>query len=169
MQDIKDAVRQLAHRPGFALTIVLTLALGIGANALVFSVVRAVLLKSLPFPDAKRLVIVWETQPGAATRGVAPANFLDWRSADAFDALAAYDRRRRSLGGQDPQRIDVATVSANFFNVLQVGASLGRTFTSTIPPGGIREIVLREDFWRQRFAGDPSIVGRAIQLDDETL
>ena len=169
MQDLKDATRQLAHRPGFAITVILTLALGIGANALVFSVVQGVLLKPLPFPESDRLVTVWETQPGASTRGVAPANFLDWRSASGFEGLAAYDLRRRSLAGDDPQRISVATVSSNFFDVLEVKASAGRTFTGPIPDGTVREILLREDFWRAHFSGDSSIVGRTVRLDDETL
>jgi putative ABC transport system permease protein len=169
MHDFKDAVRQLAHRPGFAITVIITLALGIGANALVFSVVQAVLLQPLPFPEPGHLVNVWETQPGTSTRSVAPANFLDWRSASSFEGLAAYNRRRRSLGGDDPQRINIATVSSNFFTVLRVDPCLGRTFTSAIAEGATREIVLREDFWRLRFDGDPSIVGRTLRLDDETL
>ena len=169
MQDFKDAARQLVHRPGFAVTVVLTLALGIGANALVFSVVRAVLLKPLPFPEPSQLVAVWETQPGVATRGVAPANFLDWRGARSFDGLAAWNLRRRSLGGDDPQRIAVATASSNFFSVLRVDPLLGRTFSSTVAPGATRQIVLRQDLWERRFGADLGIIGRPIRLDDETL
>lgn len=169
MHDIRDALRQLRHRPAFAMTVVLTLALGIGANALVFSAVRAVLLRPLPFPEPHRLVAIWETQPGVRTRSVAPANFLDWRSASGFDGLAAYNRRRRSLGGDDPQRITVATVSSNFFDVLRVDAEIGRTFAARIEPGTTREVLIRDDLWRRRFGSDPSIVGRTLQLDDETL
>ena len=169
MRDIKDAVRHLTHRPGSTVTILLTLALGVGVNALVFSAVRAVLLRPLPFAQPQQLVALWETQPGVMTRGVAPANFLDWRGASSFDSLAAYNGRRRSLGGDDPERISIATVSANFFTVLGVQPSLGRTFGPTIASGTMREIVLREDLWRRRFAGDRSIVGRSIRLDDETL
>ena len=169
MRDIKDAVRHLAHRPTFALTIVFTLALGIGANALVFSAVRGVLLRPLPFSDPQQLVAVWETQPGISTRAVAPANFLDWRSGESFEGLAAYNRRRRSLAGDDPQRIDIATVSSNFFAVLRVEASIGRTFSSLIPAGMTREVVIREDLWRTRFGANASIVGQTVRLDDETL
>lgn len=169
MHDIRAAMRQLIHRPAFALTVVLTLALGIGANALVFSAVRAVLLRPLPFADPHQLVAVWETQPGIATRSVAPANFLDWRSAASFSGLAAYSVRSRSLAGDDPQRIRVATVSSNFFDVLDIRAAPGRTFTTAIPGGAVREIVIREDFWQRQFGGDRSIVGRAIRLDDETV
>src|SRR6187401_187474 len=125
MQDLKDAYRQLIHRRGTSLTIVLTLALGIGANALVFSAVRGVLLAPLPYANAERLINLWETQPGNATRGVAPANFLDWRSASTFEVMAAYNRKRRSIGGDHPERLTVATVSANFFDVLGVSALAG--------------------------------------------
>ena len=158
MHDIRDAARQLVHRPGFAIAIVVTIGLGIGANTLVFSAVRAVLLRPLPFPDPGRLVAVWETQPGVATRSVAPGNFLDWRAAASFDGLAAYNRRRRSLTTADPQRINVATVSANFFDALRVEALVGRTFTATIPAGVTREVVISEDLWRRQFAGDRAIV-----------
>jgi putative ABC transport system permease protein len=168
MHDIRDAFRQLTHRRGLALTVVLTLALGIGANALVFSVVRAVILKPLPFNEPDRLVAVWQTQ-GKALRSVAPANFLDWRGASSFESLAAYDARRRSLGGDVPERISIATVSANFFGVLGVAPSIGRTFIETAGEGSIREVVLRDDLWRRRFSSDPSLVGRTIRLDDETL
>jgi predicted permease len=169
MQDFRQTIRQMAERPGVAATIVLTLALGVGVNALVFTAVRAVLLKPLPFPDSAQLVTLWETRPGEATRAVAPANFIDWRSASSFEGLAAYNSRRRSLGVDDPQRIDVANVSAGFFDVLRVEAIAGRTFDPARAVAAASEIVLREDLWRLRFAGDASIVGRTIRLDEETL
>ena len=169
MQDLKDALRQLTHRPGFSIAVALTLSLGIGANTLVFSIVHSVLLTPLPFPDSARLVTVWQTQPGNATRRVAPGNFLDWRAASSFEGLAAYDPRRRSLAGDDPERITVATVSSNFFPVLGVRATVGRTFGPSIAPGVMREVVLRDDLWNRRFGGDAAIVGRTIRLDDETL
>ena len=169
MHDFRDAYRQLSHRPAFAVTVVLTLALGIGANALVFSVVHSVLLEPLPFPDSTQLVTLWQTQPGNNTRAVAPGNFLDWRGASSFEALAAYHGRRRILPGGEPERLTVATVSSNFFTVLRVQPLVGRTFEAPIASGGIREVVLREDLWRHRFGADPAIVGRSIRLDDETL
>ena len=169
MQDVKDAWRQLTHRRGTSLAIVLTLALGIGANALVFSAVRAVLLAPLPYPEPGRLVNLWETQPGNSTRGVAPANFLDWRSAASFEGIAAYNRKRRSIAGDLPERIQIATVSSNFFDVLGVSAVVGRTFTAIAPAGAPREVVLRDDFWKRRFAADRSLIGKTIRLDDETV
>src|SRR5919106_1039737 len=137
MQDFRDAFRQLTHRPAFALTVVMTLALGIGANTLVFSVVHSVLLKPLPFPDAGQLVTVWQTQPGNNTRRVAPGNFLDWRAASSFQALTAYDWRRRTLPGDEPERITVASVSSNFFAVLGVDALAGRTFGESMAGGDL--------------------------------
>src|SRR5918993_1686875 len=169
MQDLKDAYRQLTQRRVTSLTIVLTLALGIGANALVFSAVRGVLLAPLPYPHAERLVNVWETQPGNPTRGVAPANFLDWRAATSFEGLAAYNRKRRSIGGDQPERLTIATVSANFFEVVGVHALAGRTFSATAPAGAQREVILRDDFWQRRFAGDRALIGTTIKLDDEAL
>ena len=169
MHDFRDAFRQLTRRPAFAFTVTLTLALGIGANAVVFSVVHSVLLKPLPFPNPAQLVTVWQTQPGNDVRRVAPANFLDWRAASSFASLAAYDFRRRTLPGDEPERIMVATVSSNFFQVLGVDALTGRTFREPIPVGGVREVVLREDLWRRRFGADHGVIGRTIRLDDESL
>lgn len=169
VHDIIQAWRQVRRAPGFSLTIILTLALGIGANALVFSAVRGVLLKPLPFPDPERLVNVWQTQPGQPVRSVAPANFLDWRAAESFTGLAAYNERRRSLTTGEPERITVATVSANFFEVLSVQPIAGRTLGRPAAEGDVREVVLREDVWRMKFAADPAVLGRMIRLDDEPV
>jgi hypothetical protein len=169
MHDVVNAFRQLTRRPGTTATILVTLALGIGANALVFSVVRGVLLRPLPFEAPDRLVAVWETQPGIDTRSVAPANFLDWRAAQGFEGLAAYNRRTRSLTGDEPQRVGVATVSANFFDVLRVQPILGRTFASVAREGSVRETVLSEQLWRSQFNSETSVLGRTLRLDDETL
>ena len=169
MSYLRDALRQLVHRPALSFTIVLTLALGMGANAAVFSVVRGVLLRPLPFAGPRQLVAVWETQPGNDNRGAAPANFLEWRAAGNFEGLAAYSRKRRVLSGEQPERITLATVSSNFFDLLGVRPVSGRTFRSVVTPGDTREVVFREDFWRRRFSADSSLVGRTIRLDDETL
>ena len=166
--DVQYAIRRLLARPGFALTAILTLALGIGANALVFSVVRGVLLQPLPFAQPGRLVNVWQTQPGQAVRAVAPANFLDWRSAASFSGLSAYSVRRRSLTGGESERVNVATVSANLFSVLGVQPAVGRGFGPTPGDGGPREVLLREDLWTRRYARDTGILGTAVRLDDES-
>lgn len=83
--------------------------------------------------------------------------------------ISPYNRRRRSLAGDDPQRVTVATVSASFFRVLGVSPLAGRTFVTAVPDGSVREVILREDFWRRRFAADPSLIGWPIRLDDESL
>ena len=168
MRDFRDGIRFLLRRPGHSAAVALTLGLGIGVNALVFSAVHAVLLEPLPFTDPFRLVNVWQTQPGNDTRRVAPANFLDWRSASSFDALAAYAWRSRSLAGDEPERIVVASVSTNLFSVLGVAPMAGHGFLKPTD-GGLRQVILREDLWRRRFGADPSIVGRTIRLDDEPL
>ena len=165
MHDIRNAWRQVRRAPGFALTVIITLALGIGANALVFTAVRGVLLNPLPFHEPDRLVTLWQTQPGEPVRSVAPANFLDWRAADSFGGLAAYNDRKRSLTEGEPERIDVATVSANFFDVLGVRPVAGRAFARTAVEGEVREAVLREDFWRTKFGADRGMIGRTIRLD----
>ena len=167
--ELRHAVRRALAAPAFSLAVILTFALGVGLNALAFGGVRAVLLNPLPFPAAERLVNVWQTQPGQPVRSVAPANFLDWRAASSFEALAAYNVRRRSLVTPEPQRIDVATVSANFFDVLGVRPMVGRSFDRTPAPGERRDILLREDFWRSAFGGDRTLPGRAIVLDDEVV
>jgi putative ABC transport system permease protein len=167
--DVQYAVRRLMARPGFAVTAILTLALGIGANALVFSAVRGVLLNPLPYPKPAQLVNVWQTQPGQPVRAVAPANFLDWRGASSFSGLAAYSVRRRSLTGGESERVNVGTVSANLFDILGVQPSVGRGFGPTPGDGGLREVLLREDLWTRRFARDTRILGRSIRLDDESV
>jgi putative ABC transport system permease protein len=167
VHDIINAWRQVRRAPGFSFTVILTLALGIGANALVFSAVRGVLLKPLPFPEPDHLVNVWQTQPGQPVRSVAPGNFLDWRAARSFVGLAAYNERRRSLTTGEPERISVATVSANFFDVLDVRPMAGRSFIRTAVDGDTREVMLREDFWRTKFGADTALLNRTVRLDDE--
>ena len=120
-------------------------------------------------PEPAQLVTVWQTQPGNDVRRVAPANFLDWRAASSFAGLAAYDLRRRTLPGDEPERIMVATVSSNFFQVLGVDALTGRTFREPTSVGGVWDVVLREDLWRRRFGAEHGVIGRAIRLDDESL
>ena len=169
MHAIRRALAQLKRRPGFSAAVLLTLALGLGLTAVAFALVEAVLLRPLPYSEPERLAAVWETQPGVPRRSVAPANFLDWREAGGFAGLAAYARRRPVLAGDEPRRITIATVSANFFDVLGTAASRGRTFGPSVRPGEPRTVVLREDLWRQHFGADPAILGRPVQLDEETF
>jgi putative ABC transport system permease protein len=167
LQDIRYALRAMRRTPGFTAVALLTLALGIGANAAIFSVINAVLLRPLPFPDPDRVLRVYSTFQGE--RGVlSPRNFLDVREQQkSFASLAAYYADGYTLSGAgDPERLDGATVSADFFGVLGVKPLVGRTFRPDEDvPGKNRVAVLGYDLWRRRFGGDRGIVGRAVTLE----
>jgi len=169
VQDVRYALRALGRSPAFTAVAALTLALGMGANTAIFSVVDALLVRPLPFPEPHRLVALSETVPGDRGRPVAPANFLDWRDASrSFSGLAAWQELYRNLVGTgQPARLDAATVSANFFEVLGLGAARGRTFAPDA--GGPQEAVLSHALWRDRFGADPKVVGRTLRLDDESF
>jgi putative ABC transport system permease protein len=177
MQDIRYALRTLAHRPAYTLAALATLTLAIGATTAIFSVVHGVLLRPLPYHEPDRLVQLWETNPSRnwTEATIAPANLLDWRERNrVFEDIAFYigsDIRAASLtdytftGGGDAERLQALRVSTNFFDVLGARPMLGRTFRpeeSTLGQHAV--IVLSERFWRQRFGADPAIVGREISL-----
>lgn len=172
VRDVRLGLRGLARRPGFAAAAVLTLALGIGAATIIFSVVNAVLLRPLPFPRPERLVQVWETEPGRDDRRASPADYLDWRAESrTFASLASYDLRAGNLvGAGEPERVRYATVSANFFRTLGVMPARGRAFRDDDDAVvGARPVVLGRGLWLSRFGGDPGILGRTVTLDDERL
>jgi predicted permease len=167
LDDLKHAVRSLCKAPAFSLVAVVTLALGIGVNTAVFSLVEGLLLRPLPYPEADRLVRVYQTERDNPQRAVAPANFLDWRAdSRSFDALAAYTVRKRNLlSGDEPEQIDVASVSANFLRVMGLSVSLGHDF----PVGeGLDkpEAVLSHALWARRFGSDPGVLGRTLRVDE---
>jgi putative ABC transport system permease protein len=176
-QDVRDAVRVLLGRPAFTLLAALTLALGIGANTAMFSIVYGVLLKPLPYREPGRLVQLWETNPlrGWTQATIAPANLLDWRQRNrVFSDIAAYmgsDTREAGLAdytlNQDAnaEHLRGLVVSPNFFRVLGVAPILGRDFmTDEDTPGRHRVVVLSNAFWRRRFAGDPAVVGSLLRM-----
>jgi putative ABC transport system permease protein len=168
-QDVRFGARALRSRPGFTLTILLTLALGIGANAAIFSVVDAVLLRPLPFAQPSSLVHLWETfQSKVDNRSEASfPDYLDWRARNkAFSDIAGYQGSGFLLGGAQPMTVGAGKTTANFFDVLGVRAMIGRTFApGEDAPGAARVAVLTYGFWQQQFAGDPAVVGRQITLD----
>jgi predicted permease len=172
-QDVRYGLRMLRKSPGFSAAAVLTLALGIGANTAIFSVVNAVLLKSLPFKDPEQLVMVWNR--GAAAAGgdrtpLAVADLLDWRAQNrSFADIAAFQNDSFNyVGGDLPERLQAANVTANFFSVLGVQAHLGRTFLpGEDRPGAQPVVLLSEGFWHRRFAGDTEVLGRALHLGGE--
>jgi putative ABC transport system permease protein len=169
-QDIAYSLRRLRQAPAFTLVAVATLALGIGANGAIFSVVNAVLLRPLPFEEADRLVRVSMTWKGRSTSVYSPQNFLDVEAAaHSFESLAAYDEAGVTLTGRGrPARLRGATVSVRFFDLLRVRPAQGRAFEAgESEPGHTRVAVLGHRLWRERFGGAPDIVGQTIQLNRE--
>jgi putative ABC transport system permease protein len=167
-QDLKFGIRVLAKNPGFTLVATLTLALGIGANTAIFSFVDAVLLKPLPYPHPERIVTVWEKAQSFDYNWISTLNFLDWeRQNRCFQFLSAIARTTVTLTGSGrPEELNVERVSASYFQVLGVGATLGRTFnTNEDQVGKDQEVVLSNRIWQSRFGGDPSVIGRKIMLD----
>lgn len=168
--NLKWALRSLRRTPGFTFMAVLILALGIGANVAIFSLVDRVLVRALPYPDPDRLVSVWETHldDGGSITPTSPADFLDWqKEANRFEALAAVANTAVNLtGGPEPVRAYGHRVSWTFFRVLGVHPALGRGFTpEEDTAGGPRALVLAHDLWMRRFGGDPTVVGRSIPVD----
>jgi putative ABC transport system permease protein len=166
--DLRHSLRSLLRQPGILYTSLASLALGIGATSAIFSVAYAVLVRPLPYPDAERLVTVWETMPGNDTRLVAPGNYLDLRiQATTVDALAAYSATEVNVAGAaEPERVRGMTVTGEFFPMLGVTAEIGRVFTGADDERSDRLVVLSAGFWQRRFGADPAIVGRVIRIDD---
>jgi putative ABC transport system permease protein len=175
-QDVRYALRQVRKSSGFAAVAVLTLALGIGANTAIFSVVNAVLLRPLAYKDAERLVRVWHVPPSKSFPGipiftVSAANYIDWRSQNhVFDEMAIYSYRGFSLtGGDQPQKVDAGAVSSSFFPTLGVEPLLGRVFLPEEDhPGRGNVVVLSHKFWQEQFGSNREIVGRQIHLDGQS-
>jgi putative ABC transport system permease protein len=172
MADVKYGWRMLIKNPGFTAAAVLSLALGIGANTAMFSVVNAVLLRALPFPEPDRLAMIWEDASfaGFPRNTPAPANYADWKSQnETFDEVAAIDGRGFDLTGDgEPQRVQSYGVTANFFPTLGVEPLLGRTFMADDDrPEANKVAVLSYRLWQSRYGGERSIIGREILLNGE--
>lgn len=167
-KDLRYAIRLIRQAPMFAMTVIVTLALGIGATAAIFSVADAALIKPLPFPEAHRLVSVYERWQGDLD-SLAPADYLDYRrEAKSFAELAGYRNISFNLGGENrPERVLGAVVTPSFFSVLQVPARLGRALNSIEDKPGARTVVISESLWRRRYGGSSGVIGRAISLDGE--
>src|SRR6267378_559249 len=175
LSDLRFSLRILRRNPGFSIAAILVLALGIGANTAIFSVVNAVLLRPLPYEDSSRIMQVWHVPPPKSFPGltffsVSPANYLDWESqSSSFEQMAAYGFHSFTFGGKDrPEAIQGATVAPDFFALLRVHPFLGRTFSpDENRPGQGHVVLLGYKFWRDHLASDPSIVGRDVTLDGE--
>jgi len=169
-QDLRYALRQLRNSPGFALVSVLTLALGIGANAAIFSVVNAVLLRPLPYPDSNRLVRIWSTSPRLSTDVSSYPDFRDWADQSrSFEQMAACSGRSFNLSGGDrPQRVEGLRTTAGLFSTLRVKPLLGRLFSDDEQSAGQDHLVLlTENMWKSHFNANAGILGSTLKLDDE--
>ncbi|HAB17752.1 MAG TPA: hypothetical protein DCE44_15025, partial [Verrucomicrobiales bacterium] len=170
MNDLRFAARQLTKNSGFSLVAIVTLALGIGANTAIFSVINAVLLRPPPFKAPERLVFVSEKSKDMDNMSVAYPNFLDWqKQQDAFEGLAAFRNEDWNLTGTGrPERVVGLQVSASFFPTLGVSPLRGRVFTPDEDKvGADRVAVLSEGLWRRRFGADPAMLNRTVSLDGE--
>jgi len=172
LQNLRYALRTLRNSPGFAAVAILTLALGIGANTAIFSVVNAVLLQPLSYPNPDRLVELELTSPGGNGNVTSIPKFNVWRQqTDVFDSVAAYDFAGPGInltGGDRPELIQGIHVSADYFRVFGAPIALGRTFTPDEDrPGGPALVVISNALWRNRFGGDPAILNRTIDLGQE--
>jgi len=171
-QDLRYGIRGLLKRPAFTAVVVFTLALGIGANTTIFSVVNAVLLRPLPFKDPNRLIRVWESNPGKnwPEFSASAPNYKDWLSQQTvFEQLAAQENTTFNLSGDgDPERIPAAAVTANLFTMLQVSPELGRAFSAEDEQAGQNHVViLSNGLWQRRFGGDRTLPGKTIRLNGE--
>ena len=169
LQDLRYGLRTLSKSPAFTVIALFTLALGIGANTAIFSIVNAVLLKPLPFPESEKLMFMTSaSEKQGVTRNFATsyADFLDWRAtAKSFTAMASYHQDSFTLAGLDqPLHVSGETVSGDFFSILGTQPLLGRGFTRDEEKPGTRVVVLSHDLWQSAFHGDRGIIGRAITL-----
>src|SRR5712691_2373124 len=171
-KDIRYAIRSLLKRPGFVSIAVITLALGIGANTAIFSVVNAVLLRPLPYHGAERIVSLWQNNVKAAVprNDVSPANFLDWsEQSQSFEAMAGIEPFGFSLvDSGEPERFPAWLVTSTFFQALGASALHGRTFTpEEYQPGNERVVVISYGLWQRRFGSDKNLVGQKLTLNGQ--
>jgi putative ABC transport system permease protein len=173
MDDLKFAIRQLLKNPGFTAVTVLALALGIGANTAIFSVVNGVLLRPLSYPEPDRLVGLHESniKRGFPTFSIAPGTFLDWQAQNhVFENLAAINSIDVNLTGLDkPERVSAFQVSSSFFPILRIRPELGRVFLPEEDAAGRNDVVLlSRSFWQKRFGGDKQMLGKQITLNGQS-
>src|SRR5215510_911591 len=169
LQDLRYGARMLFKQPGFTAIAALTLGLGIGANITIFSVVNAVLLRPLPYPDADRLVFLWSEAPAQniRERASAYANFSEWRAQNtSFEDLAVSDPTVVTLtGAAEPEGVMSVRASANLFPLLGMAPLLGRTFTAEEEQQKARVVVLSHGLWQRRFNASPGILGQTVEID----
>jgi predicted permease len=173
-QDLRYAAKGIRRSPGFAAVAILILALGIGANTAIFSVVDAALLRPLPFPNPDRLVRIWSTQNGAPVGGPSVLDMRDFAAASqSFEGMASYDHWRKNvsgiLGSNEPEEMVIGLVPGNYFELLRMRPILGRVFSGEESVYGNHFVaIIGSRFWRTRFAADPRILERTLRINAET-
>ena len=172
LQDVRYGIRMLAKSPGFAVVAVLTLALGIGANTAIFSVVQNVLLRPLPYDHSENLVQVSNTYPGWGQLPMSPGDFADFRwQAREFSELAAYVQVAQGFnmtGEGGPERLQAAFATSNFFPMLGIRPIAGRTFApEEDKPASAPAVMISHRLWQTHFGSDPAVIGRTLKLDGE--
>ena len=173
MSEVRLALRHLIKNPAFSAVAVITLALGIGANTAIFSIVNAVLLRPLPYPDADRIMVLNESSGPGQDYSVALPDYFDWQHDNTvFEHLAATHKESRNLSGipgRDPERVSCAAVTRNFFNIIELPPLIGRTFSEEEDKAGAPPVVVISDrLWQRAFNRDPKILGQAITLHDQS-
>jgi putative ABC transport system permease protein len=173
-QDLRYAARVLRNRPGFTLVAVLTLSLGIGANTAIFSVVNAVVLKPLPFPNPEQIVLVRDDLSGRQLQdiGMSVDELRDFQErSGVFDQISAVWPVDANLTGSDrPERIELLAVSPNYFSLLGANAQLGRVFGPEDKAEGFAEgVVISDGLWHRLFAADPNVLGRKVYADTDGI
>lgn len=173
-QDFRYALRMLAKQPAFTLIAVLTLALGIGANTAIFSIINSVLLRPLPYPHADRIMVLNESSGPGQDYSVALPDYFDWqKEAKSFQALACTHKESRNLSGipgRDPERVSCASVTRNFFDVIGVGPKIGRIFSEDEDkPDGPAVAIVSDRIWQRAFNRSPKILGQSITLHDQSF
>src|ERR1044071_1515447 len=170
-QDIRYGGRMLMKNPSVTIIVIVALALGIGANTAIFSVVNAVLIRPLPYQESERLIFLNEKSPILDEMSISYPNFTDWRTHNqTFEKMGVYNRASYNLtGAGEPERIVTGQVSADLFSVLRVNALHGRVFTNEEDkPGGTPVVVLSYPLWQRRFGGQTSILNQAITLNGKS-
>src|SRR5213082_1939279 len=173
LQDFRYALRMLAKQPAFAAIAVLTLALGIGANTAIFSIINSVLLRPLPYPHADRIMVLNESSGPGQDFSVALPDYFDWqKETKTFEHLACTHKESRNLSGipgREPERVSCASVARNFFNIIGLPPEIGRTFSEDEDKvGGPPVVVISDRLWQRAFNRDPAAIGRSINLHDQS-
>jgi len=174
LQDLRYALRMLAKQPGFTAIAVLTLALGIGANTAIFSVINAVLLRPLPYPNAGRIMVLNESSGPGQDFSVALPDYFDWqKESKTFEHLACTHKESRNLSGipgREPERVSCASVTRNFFDVIGLSPEIGRVFSADEDKVGAPPVaVISDRLWQRAFNRSPKVIGQSITLHDQNF